>query len=61
MAMAKAKRGNQTIDALADGASPLTETSEIPRCLDSWFLAASLEYLQAPLGMDLVKVCVKAA
>lgn len=33
--MAKAKRGNQTIDGLADGASPLTETPEIPHCLDS--------------------------
>jgi hypothetical protein len=28
------KTGNQTIDGLADGASLLTETPEIPRCLD---------------------------
>ena len=44
--MAKAKRGNQTVDCLADCVSPLTKTPEIPRSLDSQFLTASLKYLE---------------
>ena len=46
MALAKAETGNQTVDALADGVSPLTETPEISRGLDSQFLTASLKYLE---------------
>ena len=44
--MAKAKRGNQTVDGLADRVSPLTETPEISRGLNSQFLTASLKYLE---------------
>jgi hypothetical protein len=44
--MAKAKRGNQTVDGLADGVSPLAEIPEISRGLDSQFLTASLKYLE---------------
>jgi len=46
MPVAKAKRGNQTIDGLADGVSPLTETSEIPRGFNSQVLTGSLNYLE---------------
>jgi hypothetical protein len=46
MPVVKAKRSNQTVDGLADGASPLTETLEISRGLDSQFLTASLKYLE---------------
>jgi hypothetical protein len=46
MSVAKTKRGNQTVDGLADGASPLTETPEISRSLDSQFLTTSLKYLE---------------
>jgi hypothetical protein len=53
MPVAKAKRGNQTVDGLADGVSPLTETPEISRGLNSQFLAASLKYLElAKLTQD---------
>jgi hypothetical protein len=46
MSVAKTKRGNQTVDGLADGASPLTETPEFSRGLDCQFLATGLEYLE---------------
>src|ERR1700675_3440414 len=46
MTVTDAKRGNQTVDGLADGASPLTETPEISRGLDSQLLATGLEYLE---------------
>jgi hypothetical protein len=41
-----AKRGNQTVDGLADCAPPLTKTPEISRGLDSQLRATSLEYLE---------------
>jgi hypothetical protein len=46
MAMAKAKRGNQAVDCLANGASPLAQAAEIARGLNSKFLAPSLKYLE---------------
>jgi hypothetical protein len=44
MTVTDAKGGNQTVDGLADCASPLTETPEISRGLDCQFLATGLEY-----------------
>jgi hypothetical protein len=46
MPASKAKGGNQTVDRLADGASPLAETPEISRGLDSEFLTPSFKYLK---------------
>jgi hypothetical protein len=41
-----AKGGDQTVDGLADCASPLTETPEMSRGLDSQLLATGLEDLE---------------
>src|ERR1700680_1702484 len=46
MPVAKAKRGNQTVDGLADGESPLTEPPKVFRSLDSQFLTTSLKYFE---------------
>ena len=46
MPVAKTQRGNQTVDGLADGAPPLTETPKSLRSLDSQFLTTSLKYLE---------------
>ncbi|HEV2221519.1 MAG TPA: hypothetical protein VGR84_00805 [Candidatus Acidoferrales bacterium] len=48
MSLAKAKRGNQAVDGLADGVSPLTEAPEISRGLDRQVLTASLKYFELP-------------
>jgi hypothetical protein len=46
MPVAKAKRGNQTIDGFADRTSPLTQTPELSRGLNSQVLTAGLKYLK---------------
>src|SRR5216684_7069383 len=46
MPVAETKRRNQTVDGLADGAPPLTETPEISSGLDRQFLTTGLEYLE---------------
>src|ERR1700687_3463179 len=46
MPVAETKRRNQTVNGLADGASPLTETPEISSGLDCQFLTTGLEYLK---------------
>src|ERR1017187_2966105 len=46
MSVKEAKRRNQTVDRLADGASPLTEIPEMSRRFDSQLLATSLKYLE---------------
>jgi len=46
MSVAKAIRGNQTVDGLADGVPPLAETPEISCRLDSQFRTASLKDLE---------------
>src|ERR1700690_951366 len=46
MPVTQAKRRNQTVDGLADGASTLTKTPEISSGLNGQFLASGLEYLE---------------
>jgi len=46
MSVTEAKRGNQTIDRLADGASSPAEIPEISRRFDSQLLATSFENLE---------------
>src|ERR1700730_3207580 len=46
MSVTEAKRGNQTVDRLADGAPPPAETPEISPRFDSQLLATSFEYLE---------------
>ena len=46
MPVKEAKRGNQAVDRLAYGSSPLTKISEISRRFDSQLLATSFENLE---------------
>ena len=46
MSVTETKRRNQTVDGLAGGALPLTETPEISSGLDCQFLTTGLEYLE---------------
>lgn len=46
MSVTKAKRGNQTVDRLADGTSPPAEVPEISGGFDGQLLATGFEYLE---------------
>jgi hypothetical protein len=46
MPVAKAKRGNQTVDGLVNGMSPLAEASEVSGGLNGQFLTTSLRQLE---------------